>query len=150
MVSINDERFKNKVVVVQILGSWCLTALMKPCTGSLPEIKVRSRNIGLTWTYKRFCKIKGGGQNFINRLQVEYPVLIVRSRRIRSLLKKPATTGTYTAFPLPFSWTGKEKFKPYTPASADQLQAGDYKKQKEEYLQIIRAFSGISVQRLRK
>lgn len=80
MVSLSDDRFKNKVVVVQLLGSWCpncidetefLSAYQKENNFNDVEI------VGLA--YERtadFEKSKSNLERITKRFDVKYPVLI--------------------------------------------------------------------------
>ena len=79
-VSINDERFKNKVVVVQLMGSWCPNCMDE--TKFLSEFynKYRSRGVemvSLAYEYstdiERSRKSLGKFQKLFN---VQYPMLI--------------------------------------------------------------------------
>ena len=79
-VSINDERFKNKVVIVQLMGSWCPNCLDE--TKFLSEFydKNRSRGVemvSLAYEYstdiERSRKSLGKFQKLFN---VQYPMLI--------------------------------------------------------------------------
>jgi thiol-disulfide isomerase/thioredoxin len=80
LVSINDERFKNKVVVVQLMGSWCPNCLDE--TKFLSEFynKNRSRGVevvSLAYEYstdwERSVKSLSKFQKLFN---VQYPMLI--------------------------------------------------------------------------
>lgn len=80
IVSLSDDRFKNKVVIIQILGSWCpncidetayLTSWQKENNFNDVEI------VGLA--YERtadFEKSKKNMERIIKRFDVEYPVLV--------------------------------------------------------------------------
>ena len=79
-VSINDERFKNKVVIVQLMGSWCPNCMDE--TKFLSEFynKYRSRGVeivSLAYEYstdiERSRKSLGKFQKLFN---VQYPMLI--------------------------------------------------------------------------
>ncbi len=79
-VSINDERFKNKVVIIQIMGSWCPNCMDE--TKFLNEYYNKSKNkgvevIGLAYEYttdrERSTKSL---QKFQRLFNVQYPMLI--------------------------------------------------------------------------
>jgi thiol-disulfide isomerase/thioredoxin len=79
-VSINDERYKNKVVIVQILGSWCPNCLDE--TKFLSEYYNENKNrgvevIGLAYEYdtnvERSLKSL---RKFEKLFNVQYPILI--------------------------------------------------------------------------
>lgn len=80
LVSINDPRYKNKVVVVQILGSWCPNCMDE--TEFLSEYYNRNKQKGVEvigLAYERstdFDKSKTALQRFEKRFNVQYPILV--------------------------------------------------------------------------
>jgi len=79
-VSINDERFKNKVVVVQLMGSWCPNCMDE--TAFLGDYYTRNRQRGVEivalayeYTTNRERSVHSL-QKFRDRFQVTYPMLI--------------------------------------------------------------------------
>ncbi|MEY4115089.1 MAG: hypothetical protein RLZ76_1782 [Bacteroidota bacterium] len=80
MVSINDLRFKNKVVVIQIMGSWCPncmdeTAFLSKYYNEHPSMGVEV--IGLAYEYSTdFEKARTSLMRFKNKFNVQYPMLI--------------------------------------------------------------------------
>lgn len=80
MVSIQDERFKNKVVVIQIMGSWCPNCMDE--TAFLSEYYRQNRSkgiemIGLAYEYSlEFSKASKSLSRFRDRFKVEYPMLV--------------------------------------------------------------------------
>jgi thiol-disulfide isomerase/thioredoxin len=79
-VSINDARFKNKVVVIQIMGSWCPNCMdeSKFLSSFYKEYKSKGVEvIALAFEYSTdFNRSKASVQKFINRFGIQYPVLI--------------------------------------------------------------------------
>ncbi|MGK2863935.1 MAG: peroxiredoxin family protein [Chitinophagaceae bacterium] len=79
-VSIADERFKNKVVIVQIMGSWCPNCLDE--TKFLSDYYDKNRNrdieiISLAYEYSTdFAKSQKSVRKFQNLFNVKYPMLI--------------------------------------------------------------------------
>jgi len=79
-VSINDERYRNKVVIIQILGSWCPNCLDE--TKFLSEYYTKNRGrgvevIGLAYEYSTDLeRSKKSLQKFQNLFKVQYPMLI--------------------------------------------------------------------------
>ncbi|SDL78538.1 peroxiredoxin family protein [Pedobacter antarcticus] len=79
-VSINDSRFKNKVVIVQLLGSWCPNCMDE--TAFLSDYYKQNKNrgvevIGLAYEYTGDLKrSKASLQKFRDRFDVQYPILI--------------------------------------------------------------------------
>ena len=80
MVSIDDERFKGKVVVVQIMGSWCPNCMDE--TAFLSEYYRKNRDRGvemvaLAYEYSTdFPRASKSLEKFRKRFNVEYPMLI--------------------------------------------------------------------------
>ncbi|MFY7839755.1 MAG: TlpA disulfide reductase family protein [Lacibacter sp.] len=79
-VSINDARFKNKVVIIQIMGSWCPNCMdeSKFLSSFYKEYKNKGVEIiALAYEYSTdFNRSKASIQKFINRFGIQYPVLI--------------------------------------------------------------------------
>ena len=79
-VSINDTRFKNKVVVITIMGSWCPNCMDE--TGFLSKWYEENKQRGVEvigLAYERttdFEKSKKALSGFLKRFDVQYPVLI--------------------------------------------------------------------------
>lgn len=80
MVSINDERFRNKVVVIQIMGSWCPNCMDE--TAFLTEYykKNHARGvemIALAYEYSTdFARSVKSLKKFKERFSLDYPVLV--------------------------------------------------------------------------
>lgn len=78
-VSINDARFKNKVVIVQIMGSWCPNCMDE--TAFLSEYYNRNKQrgievIGLAYEYSTdFERSKKSIEKFKKRFNVQYTML---------------------------------------------------------------------------
>lgn len=79
MVSINDARFKNKVVIVQIMGSWCSNCMDE--TAFLSEYYKQNKQrgieiIGLAYEYSTDLeRSRKSIQKFRDRFTVQYPLL---------------------------------------------------------------------------
>jgi len=79
-ISIRDARFKNKVVIIQLLGSWCPNCMDE--TAFLSEYYLKNKNrgveiVGLAYEYSEdFNRSKKSVQKFKDRFHVEYPLLI--------------------------------------------------------------------------
>lgn len=102
MVSANDARFKNKVVVLQFLGSWCPncmdeTAFMVPF---YERYKAKGFEvIGLA--YERSAepeKARKGVTELKNRFNISYPLLLTGYTPKDALTSMPALNN-YKAFP---------------------------------------------------
>lgn len=79
IVSSTDERFRNKVIVVQLMGSWCPNCMDETAFLSQWYKKNRSRGVeivGLAYEYSAdFRKSAQTLQKFRQRHQVDYPLL---------------------------------------------------------------------------
>jgi thiol-disulfide isomerase/thioredoxin len=79
MVSLSDSAYKNKVVIVQILGSWCPNCMDETRFLSPWYIQNKSRGVEvLGLAYERttsFADTKRLLQPFITRFDVTYPIL---------------------------------------------------------------------------
>lgn len=79
-VSINDERFRNKVVIVQIMGSWCPNCMDETAFLSSYYKQNRQRGVevvGLAYEYSEdWNRSKASVQKFKDRFDVQYPLLI--------------------------------------------------------------------------
>jgi len=79
-VSINDERFKNKVVIVQLMGSWCPNCMDETVFLSEYYNKNRQRGIeivSLAYEYSTDIeRSKKSLRKFQQGFNVQYPMLI--------------------------------------------------------------------------
>lgn len=80
LVSINDDRFKGKVVVVQIMGSWCPNCMDETSFLSTYYRSNKQRGvevIGLAYEYTlEFDRASRNLRRFKDRFDVTYPMLI--------------------------------------------------------------------------
>lgn len=80
MVGIEDDRYKNKVVIIQIMGSWCPNCMDE--TAFLSEYYAKNAAkgvevIGLAYEYTTdFIRAKKNLMRFKNKFSVQYPLLI--------------------------------------------------------------------------
>jgi len=79
-VSINDKRFKNKVVVIQLMGSWCPNCMDETAFMSEYYKKNKQRGvemIGLAYEYTTDVERSTQSlRKFQKRFDVKYPILI--------------------------------------------------------------------------
>lgn len=79
-VSIHDARFKNKVVIIQLMGSWCPNCMDETAFLSTYYDKNKHRGvevIGLAYEYSTdFKRSAGSLRKFQKRFNVNYPLLI--------------------------------------------------------------------------
>lgn len=103
-VSIDDDRFKNKVVIIQLLGSWCPncmdeTAFLSPFYEDYKNKDVEI--IGLA--YERYAepeKAKKAVSNLIKRFHVSYPVLLTGyTNKPGEVLESLPELANFSAFP---------------------------------------------------
>lgn len=79
-VSIHDARFKNKVVVIQLMGSWCPNCMDETAFMSEYYAKNKKRGvemIGLAYEYTTDVqRSKASLRKFQKRFDVQYPLLL--------------------------------------------------------------------------
>jgi thiol-disulfide isomerase/thioredoxin len=79
MVSLSDPKFRNKVVIIQILGSWCPNCMDETKFLAPWSIQNKSRGVELIGlAYERtesYADAKRLLQPFITRFKVSYPIL---------------------------------------------------------------------------
>jgi thiol-disulfide isomerase/thioredoxin len=89
MVSINDERFRNKVVIVQLMGSWCPNCMDE--TKFLSEYYQQNKHkgievISLAYEYSEdYERSRNSLRKFQQRFNVKYPMLITGAKTSDSL-----------------------------------------------------------------
>ncbi len=89
MVSISDDRFRNKVVIIQIMGSWCPNCMDE--TAFLSEYYKANKERGiemvaLAYEYSTdFSRSQKSLRKFQQRFNITYPMLITGVRTIDSL-----------------------------------------------------------------
>ncbi len=88
-LSISDPRFKNKVVIVQIMGSWCPNCMDETRFLSDYYLKNRKRGVevvSLAYEYSEDIeRSRKSLQKFKDRFNVQYPMLITGVRTSDSL-----------------------------------------------------------------
>ncbi len=79
-VSIHDDRFKNKVVVIQLMGSWCPNCMDETAFLSAYYNKNKGKGIemiGLAYEYTTDLeRSKASLRKFQKRFDIQYPLLI--------------------------------------------------------------------------
>lgn len=82
MVSLNDEAFKNKVVLVQIMGSWCPNCLDESKFYSEYYKNNQDKDIAFVALAFEYAKTKDKALQSLERLQddigIEYPILLAQ------------------------------------------------------------------------
>jgi len=88
-VSIDDSQFKNKVIIVQIMGSWCPNCMDETKFLSDYYLKNRGRGVevvSLAYEYSAdFQRSQKSLMKFRDRFNVQYPMLITGARTSDSL-----------------------------------------------------------------
>ncbi|HTN08157.1 TlpA disulfide reductase family protein [Agriterribacter sp.] len=142
-VSVNEHRFKDKVVIVQLLGSWCPNCMDE--TVFMNQIYQRYKSKGveiLGLAYERtadFTRSQQSVKNFMKRLKVAYPVLITpvavsdpqRAEKTLPQLEK------IPAFPTTIFVNRKGEIQKIHAGFNGPGTGADYEKQKREYIEII-------------
>ncbi len=79
IISLSDDRFKNKVVVVELMGSWCPNCLDESRYLAPFYKKNQSKGIemlGIAFEYSSDLKISGPKiENFRKRIGIDYPIV---------------------------------------------------------------------------
>jgi peroxiredoxin len=79
LISLQDERFKNKVVVIELMGSWCPNCLDESRYLSPFYQKYKAKGVevlGLSFEYSPDIKISGPKMdNFQKKIGITYPLL---------------------------------------------------------------------------
>ncbi|HEX5023959.1 MAG TPA: TlpA disulfide reductase family protein [Agriterribacter sp.] len=148
-VSINDERFKNKVIILQLLGSWCPNCLDE--TLFMNEIYERYKSKGveiLGLAYERtpdFERSRQSVQNFMKRLKVQYPVLIpeVAVTDPQRTEKTLPQLENIPAFPTTIFIDKKGEIQKIHAGFSGPGTGVDYEHQKKEYYDIVNALLGL-------
>ncbi|WP_179334657.1 peroxiredoxin family protein [Winogradskyella costae] len=82
IVSLNDERFKDKVVIVQIMGTWCPNCLDESKYYAQYYKENKARGIEFVALAFEYAKTKEGAFSRIDRLQnnvgINYPILLAQ------------------------------------------------------------------------
>ena len=142
-VSFNDERFRNKVVVLQILGTWCPNC-MDECE-LMGEMYKKYKSKGLEiigLAYERTtdaARSQAAIKNFIKRLNVIYPVLITPvavGDPLRAEKTLPQLE-SIPAFPTTIFVDRKGEIQKIHSGFSGPGTGEDYIKQKQEYEHII-------------
>jgi len=103
LVSLQDERFKNKVVIVQLLGSWCPNCLDETAflaqwyrTNHKRDVEI----IGLAYEQKADFTYAANRVNILRRkLNVPYPILIAGESNNQKAAETLPALNAVIAFP---------------------------------------------------
>lgn len=143
MVSFTDERFRDKIVIIQIMGSWCPNCMDE--TGFINQLYNEYKHKGVQvmgLSYERtadFSRSATAVKNFVKRLGITYPVLIppVAVSDPRRAEKTIPQLKAITAFPTTV-FVGKDGTIKEVHAGFNGPGSGkDYEKQKEDFYRIV-------------
>lgn len=102
LVSLDDERYQDKVVVLQFLGSWCPNCMDETAYLSPFYKKYRDKGVEvIALAYERYAepeKAKKAVKNLIDRFDMTYPVLLTGYTNKQVLESLPAME-SFNAFP---------------------------------------------------
>ena len=80
LISLSDPRFKNKVVVIELMGSWCPNCIDESRYLAPFYTRYKAKGVevlGLAFEYSPDLAISGPKiTNFIKRVGIEYPILL--------------------------------------------------------------------------
>ncbi len=96
MISLEDERFKNKVVLIQIMGTWCPNCLDESKYYADFYKNNKTKDIEIVALAFEYAKTEAGAFNSIKRLKervgIEYPILLAQygsSSKVKAQEKLP-------------------------------------------------------------
>lgn len=102
LVSLDDERYQDKVVVLQFLGSWCPNCMDETAYLSPFYKKYQDKGVEvIALAYERYAepeKAKKAVSNLIDRFDMTYPVLLTGYTNKQVLESLPAME-SFNAFP---------------------------------------------------
>ncbi|GAA4468050.1 hypothetical protein GCM10023189_52690 [Nibrella saemangeumensis] len=103
VVSSNDERFKNKVVILQILGSWCPNCMDETNFLSPWYQKNRQRGVEVVGlAFEKSADLTESApklQRMVNRFNVDYPVVLAGTNDKAEASKALPALNRVVAFP---------------------------------------------------
>ncbi|GAA4408120.1 hypothetical protein GCM10023187_29550 [Nibrella viscosa] len=103
LISSNDARFKNKVVILQILGSWCPNCMDETNFLSPWYKKNRDRGVEIVGlAFEKSADLKESGpklQRMVNRFNIDYPVVLAGTNDKVEASKALPALNRVVAFP---------------------------------------------------
>lgn len=142
-ISFNDERYKNKIVIIQIMGSWCPNCLDETIFVNQLYKEYKSKGVEvLGLAYERtadFSRSAIAVKNFVRRLAIPYPVLIapVAVSDPRRVEKTFPQLKKILAFPTTVFVGRDGTIKEVHTGFNGPGTGEDYEKQKETFYRII-------------
>ena len=105
-MSLKDERFKNKVVVIELMGSWCPNCLDESRYLSPFYKKYKNKGVevlGLAFEYSPDIKISGPKMNnFQKKIGIEYPLLFAGTPDEQTIAKVLPMLSQMNGYPTTF------------------------------------------------
>lgn len=146
IVGISDQRFKDKVLVIQIMGSWCPNCMDETLFLSQYYKENKQRGIeviGLAYEYSTdFARSKKNLSRVIDRFKVDYPILVtgvISADEMRTEKSLPQMT-KIKAFPS-MIFVGKDGTVRKTHAGysgpATGIHYEEFKKEFTDYVNIL-------------
>lgn len=139
MISLDDSSFKNKAVIIQILGSWCPNCLDETAFLSKYYIENKSRGlemIGLAFEKTPdFQRASANIKRLQTRFNVQYPLLIAGVVGKEEVMKKLQGVTNFSSYPttIYINRSGKiEKVYSGFSGPATGMEYENYKKKFEE------------------
>ncbi len=105
-ISLSDDRFKGKVVIVELMGSWCPNCLDESRFLSPFYKKNKSKGIemlGVAFEYSPDLKISGPKiENFRKRIGIDYPIVFAGQPNDETIAKVLPTLDKLNGYPTTF------------------------------------------------
>ncbi len=105
-ISLQDERFKNKVVVIELMGSWCPNCLDESRYLAPFYKKYKNKGVevlGLAFEYSPDIKISGPKMNnFQKKIGIEYPLLFAGTPDEQTISKVLPMLSQMNGYPTTF------------------------------------------------
>jgi peroxiredoxin len=139
LVSLNDPKFKNKVVLLQILGSWCPNCLDESAFLAPYYDKNKDRGIeiiGLSFEKTDdFNRAVANVTRFRDRLKIHYTLLIAANReKIKTVL--PGLEN-FVGFPTTIYLDKNHKVRKVYAGFSGAATGAEYEKFKEEFHRFV-------------
>ena len=139
MVSLDDPKFKNKVIVLQIMGSWCPNCLDESRFLAPYYDKNKDRGfevIGLSFEKTDdFVRASGNVKRFRDRLHIKYPLLIAANRdKIKTVL--PGLEN-FVGFPTSIYLDKNHNIRKIHAGFSGQATGAEYEKFKDDFSMFI-------------
>ena len=139
LVSLSDPAFKNKVVILQILGSWCPNCLDESKFLAPWYDKNKQRGIeiiGLSFEKTDdFVRASGNVKRFRDRFQIKYPLLIAANRdKIKTVL--PGLEN-FVGFPTTIYLDKNHRVRKIHAGFSGEATGAEYEKFKDDFTLFI-------------